>query len=174
MLVRVLRVTAGRLARVGLASFVFASCAATSGSIVNEMSGEVTTLEKLRGRVVVLNFWADWCGPCVTELPLLTTLVEEAGADVVLLPVYYEDRPSRRSGFHAWLANQPAYFRNRVCFADPIVREAHSLERIPLTVVYGRDGTIVESFVGSVVPHPERLKAAIARGLEQRAPPAAK
>ena len=45
------------------------------------LSGEVVSLESLRGQVVLLNLWATWCGPCRTETPYLQSLYEEYGED---------------------------------------------------------------------------------------------
>ena len=43
--------------------------------------GEVQTLDSFRGKVVVLNFWATWCPPCVAEMPYLDELAGTHGGD---------------------------------------------------------------------------------------------
>jgi thiol-disulfide isomerase/thioredoxin len=121
--------------------------------------------------VVVLNFWAEWCPPCMQELPVLAKLVEDAGPEVVFVPAYDDTRPPPSSRFHVWLANQPTYFRDRVCFADFSVRAGHDLERLPLTVIYGRDGSVVETFVGSIERRTKQFNAAISKALKTSAPP---
>lgn len=136
-----------------------------SHQLLNERSGAVTTLEALRGKVVVLNFWADWCPPCVKELPELARLVSDAGPEVVLVPAYYDERPRPGSKFHVWLANQPSWFRDRVCWADGSIRDRYDLSRLPVTVVLDRNGARVETFVGSILNDPGAVKQAIERGL---------
>ena len=56
-------------------------------------SGRKRTLAELRGRVVLLNFWATWCTPCRREMPLLSKVQREHSADgLVVLYVSLEDR----------------------------------------------------------------------------------
>lgn len=132
-------------------------------AFVKDRGGEAVTLDELRGRVVVLNFWAEWCPGCVHELPLLAEVSEESGS--VLLPAYFDDQP-RRPRFRAWLDAQPAWFRERVVWADRSVRAGHDLSMLPLTVVLAKsDGHVVERLVGTVSR--EKLRAAIARAAAQ-------
>jgi cytochrome c biogenesis protein CcmG, thiol:disulfide interchange protein DsbE len=63
-------------------------------------SGDEGSLDDYRGQVVVLNFWASWCPPCVDELPLLERTqrrIEDRGATV--LGVNYKDLPEDALGF---------------------------------------------------------------------------
>ena len=127
--------------------------------------GAHTTLSELKGRVVVVNYWAEWCPACVEEFPALATMVAEAGPDAVLLPAYYAERP-RSPRFTAWLDAQPVWFRERVCWADASMRERQPLGTLPVTVVYGRDGSIVETFVGSVDHRARTFREALGRALQ--------
>jgi thiol-disulfide isomerase/thioredoxin len=139
---------------------VGSSCAGLkTHAFVKDRGGDAFTLEDLRGRVVVLNFWAEWCPSCVKEMPLLAEVAEETGS--VLVPAYCDDQP-RRPRFRAWLDAQPTWFRERVVWADRSVRAGHDLSFLPLTVVLAKsDGHLVERLVGTVSR--EKLRAAIAR-----------
>jgi thiol-disulfide isomerase/thioredoxin len=55
-------------------------------------AGTQPVLSALRGKAVVIEFWATWCGPCVTEIPHLNELVEQVkGKPVVFLSVTDEE-----------------------------------------------------------------------------------
>lgn len=98
--------------------------------------GTKITRDELRGQVVVLNFWATWCGPCRTELPMLDTyyvIKEKAGLRV--FAVATED-------------SVPAY-RMKKLFAAMHITPAlrirgpyEAMEGVPTNIVIGRDGRV--------------------------------
>jgi thiol-disulfide isomerase/thioredoxin len=51
------------------------------------LNGDVYTLSALRGRWVILNFWATWCAPCVAEMPALQMLADEYAGQLVVLGI---------------------------------------------------------------------------------------
>lgn len=56
-----------------------------------DRSGHVWQLSALKGRAVLINFWASWCEPCVTEMPSLQALAQRHGADrLVVLAVNFK------------------------------------------------------------------------------------
>ncbi|MCG5052371.1 MAG: TlpA family protein disulfide reductase [Myxococcales bacterium] len=56
-----------------------------------DATGKMWSLADLKGRPVLLNFWATWCPPCVEEMPALETLAEQLGNDAVVLAVSVDD-----------------------------------------------------------------------------------
>ncbi|WP_158615257.1 TlpA disulfide reductase family protein [Acidipila sp. EB88] len=78
-----------------------ASAAASSSNVVPEialkdLSGQKQRLSALKGNIVVLNFWATWCGPCQEELPLLSRLHDAyAGKPVRFVAVSIDEGKSR-------------------------------------------------------------------------------
>ena len=60
---------------------------------VVDLEGKVVDLEALRGKVVVLNFWATWCGPCVEELPTLQAVAAKHSRDVVVVGIAIDTAP---------------------------------------------------------------------------------
>ena len=63
--------------------------------------GPAVSLESLRGKPVVINFWATWCVPCFQEHPALQGAARALGSDVQFLGVVYEDDEARVQSFLA-------------------------------------------------------------------------
>ena len=67
------------------------------------MCGETVTLEELRGKPVLINFWATWCGPCRAEMPELERLHQRLGDRLVVLAVDVDESPAQVTAFAAEL-----------------------------------------------------------------------
>ena len=61
--------------------------------------GAPFTLASLRGKVVLVNFWATWCEPCVTEMPSLQRLRDQLAPRFEVLGVNYQEGPARIKAF---------------------------------------------------------------------------
>ena len=145
------------------------ACAGTP-TITHRRSGSSTTLAGLQGKVVVVNFWAEWCKPCIGEVPDIARVADSMGPDVLFLPVYYHPDP-RSARLSEWIDAQPAYFRDRVCFASSTFLGNYDLHRIPHTYVYGRDGRLVADYPAAIYgDRLEELRSAIATALERSRP----
>jgi thiol-disulfide isomerase/thioredoxin len=71
------------------------------------IDGERVDLAAFRGKTVLLNFWASWCGPCVEEMPVLDRFAQKHNADIVVIGVAVEDHDDAR----AFLAKHPVSYR---------------------------------------------------------------
>jgi cytochrome c biogenesis protein CcmG/thiol:disulfide interchange protein DsbE len=110
-------------------------------------SGAQSTLAAFKGKVVVLNFWASWCGPCQLEAPLLEHAedsLEKHGATV--LGVTYQDASPDSEGFV-----------RRYHVTYPVLRDttgefAHSYgtRQVPESFIINRDGRIVAISRGEI------------------------
>jgi peroxiredoxin len=101
--------------------------------------GRNVRLDELRGQVVLVNFWATWCGPCREEMPRLETLYEKyRKSGFVLLGVNVDDDP------HVALATAS---KLNVSFpvlldTEKRVSKLYDLNTMPSTVVIDRDGKV--------------------------------
>jgi len=102
-------------------------------------SGENLKLSEFRGEVVMLNFWASWCGPCRQEMPLLEELYQHyKPLGFTILAVNVEDASSDAM---AMLKDIPVSFP--VLFdSDNKVSDIYGVEAMPSTVLINRDGNI--------------------------------
>src|SRR5580704_4505708 len=64
---------------------------------LKDINGQKVRLRHLRGKAVVLNFWATWCGPCKAELPMLVDAAKDYGSrGVVFLAVSLDDEKTKQ------------------------------------------------------------------------------
>ena len=121
------------------------------------LEGQDWDLARLRGKVVVVNFWATWCEPCVHELPVLGALSRQDGRLAVVGVNYKEPLDSiERFG-----AVHPIPY--------PVLRDrgGEMFKRwtagvMPTTILVDRQGRARWRTVGEIGPDDVRLKAAVA------------
>ena len=113
---------------------------------VEMFDGSRTTLSSLRGKVVLLNFWATWCPPCRKELKRVQHDVIDrfAGRDFVFLPV---SRGEERSAVEAF-RRKTGYTFAMGLDPDQQVYDLYAENYIPRNVLIDRDGRIVALSVG--------------------------
>jgi len=117
-------------------------------------------LSSYAGRVIVLNFWASWCGPCRTELPLLEREWERRRGDVVTF-VGVDVRDSAGDARRALAEAGVTYPAGHD--VDYAVERLYSVSALPATFVIAPNGRVVEELAGSM--DAPRLAAAISRAL---------
>lgn len=113
---------------------------------VKDMNGVDVTLSSFKGKVIVLNFWATWCGPCKVEIPTLVELQKQYARDVVVLGMSVDDPVEKLKPFAAqYKINYPVL----VGLGREDVQEAFGpLYGIPVTVFISRDGKICKTHHG--------------------------
>ena len=132
-----------------------------------DLDGKPWKLAQLRGKVVVVNFWATWCGPCVQELPVLGALARDPAFDgaAVVGVNYKEGLPAIRSFVGAHPIAYPV-LRDRAGEAFKL----WSPGVMPTTVVVDRQGRARWRTVGEIPPDDTRLRAVVRELLAERAP----
>jgi peroxiredoxin len=103
------------------------------------MGGPQVNLNALKGQVVLINFWASWCGPCRQEMPVLEQMYKKyKPLGVTLLGVNVEPDSSNAAG---WLKATPVSFP--ILFdTDSKVSKLYDVAGMPNTVILDRKGTV--------------------------------
>jgi cytochrome c biogenesis protein CcmG/thiol:disulfide interchange protein DsbE len=116
------------------------------------------SLASYRGKVVVVNFWASWCDPCVDEAPLLATMAAEQGkAGVVFVGIDANDVVDDARQFAKRFGLDYAQAHD----GDGSEKDRFGVTGFPETFVIDRDGRAVEWFPGQI--DADGLRAAIAK-----------
>lgn len=105
------------------------------------LDGSVLETGQYRGKVLVVTFWASWCGPCLKELPMLEGLQRTVGKDRLhVVAVNIEERDVFRK-----VARKLESFTLTLAHDDrKRGSDAYGVKGIPHMVIIGRDGTIVK------------------------------
>ena len=118
----------------------------TPNFCLEELNGEKVRLAALKGKIVFLNFWATWCGPCIEEMPSMEALYQRyREKDFVLLAISVEERnPEPAKKFI-----QKHRYRLPVLL-DPAGKtlDLFEIHRIPATVIIDKKGRTIGRAIG--------------------------
>jgi cytochrome c biogenesis protein CcmG/thiol:disulfide interchange protein DsbE len=107
-------------------------------------NGKVITAKDFGGKLLLLNFWATWCPPCISEVPALNQLQRTLGPDgVVILGVSEDEDPKAYQNFLARF--KVSYLTARQPSKD--IRLKYGTIQIPETYLIDRNGKVVEKVV---------------------------
>ena len=110
---------------------------------LSDPTGKMHSLSGYRGKVIVLDFWATWCGPCIRAMPGLQSLHER-----------YSSRGVVVFGVNTWEESNPAEFMKRSRYTYGLllkgegVAQAYRVGSLPTLYVIGVDGTIIHRVRG--------------------------
>ena len=124
--------------------------AALLGQSMNDAAGKPQALAQWKGKPLLVNFWAPWCGPCVKEMPELSALAGELKAKNINVVGIGIDTPTNI-----------AEFTGKYKIAYPIYiggMDATELSRqlgnpnggLPYTVLIGADGKVLKTYLGTL------------------------
>jgi thiol-disulfide isomerase/thioredoxin len=112
---------------------------------LKSLDGRSVQLADLKGKVVVLNFWATWCGPCKEEMPAFERLRQKLDPERFALLTITTDL--QRDGIKHFLANLNVQLP--VLFDEgQDVSQAYLVRALPTTVLIDRQGTLIGRAVG--------------------------
>lgn len=123
-----------------------------------DTEGKTVKLSELRGRVVVMDFWATWCGPCKAAMPELQRIHNEMGDQGVVV-----------LGMNAWERGDPAKFKKQAGLhyrstvkADEVA-ERYGVSAIPTFFVIDAEGKVVMRMDGLAGNWERTIRDAIAK-----------
>lgn len=127
-------------------------------------NGKNLKLSEFRGQVVMINFWATWCGPCRQEMPLLNRLQEQyRQAGLMLLGVNIDDRPDAARDMARILGvSFPILFDT-----EKRVSRLYDVNAMPSTLLIDRDGKVRYIHLGYRPGYEARYESQVRELLKQ-------
>lgn len=121
------------------------------------LDGKKVTLESLKGTIVVLDFWATWCGPCVKSLPGITQVIDNYPESSVQLIAVNQNESKQK--IESFLESRKLDLN--VATDDGDISEKFNVEAIPQTVIIDAAGKIQFVKIGASNDMEKKLRAAI-------------
>ncbi len=120
---------------------------------IKTLDGKAIHIRDLRGKIVIVNFWATWCPPCVVEFPILISLAEKSKGRVVLLALSSDKTESDIQQFITRQESNGVNMKAKGVFLalDPerkITRDVFKITSYPESLIVGPDGTILRHIIG--------------------------
>jgi cytochrome c biogenesis protein CcmG, thiol:disulfide interchange protein DsbE len=110
-------------------------------------SDRSVTLSQLKGQIVVLNFWATWCPPCIEEMPSLVQMQQRMkDKGIVVLAVSVD---ASESQYHQFLKDHNVNLLS-VRDADQKSNALYGTAKFPETYIIDRSGIVRRKFIGAV------------------------
>lgn len=132
---------------------------------VEMLDGKKVTLSSLRGKVVLVSFWATWCPPCRQEMAHMQEGVIDrfAGSDLVVLPI---SRGEKRETVEKFIEKMGYGFPVGLDI-DQSIYSKYASNYVPRSVVINREGEVVYVAVGYDEQIAQEIGAAIAESLQK-------
>jgi len=127
--------------------------------------GQPVSLDSFKGKVVVLNFWATWCPPCIAEMPALDHLQSEMGGKDLAVVAVSTDRQGIKKSAPFY---RRAGIKNLALYNDTRgdLLEAFHAKSLPVTILLDREGRIIGRIEGAARWDSTEAKALLAHYLK--------
>jgi len=114
---------------------------------LKDVNGREVSLSRFKGKPLVLDFWAVWCGPCVRSLPLLQSLADKYRAQgLEVIGLHVDDRMPPPEDIKEYLADRSVEYTN--VLSTLRVDEEYMIMAMPTTYLVDRQGKLVSRHVG--------------------------
>jgi peroxiredoxin len=112
---------------------------------LDTLSGESITLSELKGKKVILNFWATWCPPCKEEMPIMQEFYTKYGKNVEVLAINIDPQYNVKEYQKAMGLTFPILLDK-----DDKINNAYDILTVPTTFVINEQGTITHKQIGAI------------------------
>ncbi len=113
-----------------------------------DSNGQKISLSSLKGKTVLINFWATWCGPCKEELPDIEAVSKQYASKGLVVIGISEDRGDSLVDMVSSFARQHGLTYQIVIDTNNIADSYGNINAIPTSFIVNKDGKIVEKWVG--------------------------
>jgi peroxiredoxin len=110
---------------------------------LKDLNGKKFTLSELRGKIVLVNFWATWCPPCMQEMPDLDIIYSHFQSQGLVILSITDDDTLKVSG----VINSMGYHPPVLLDSGSKVHKAFHVDGIPRTFVFNREGKLVDEAI---------------------------
>ena len=117
------------------------------------LSGTPFNLSELKGKIVLINFWASWCAPCIDEFPSMIKLLEEFPDKMVLVAV---SRDKTKEDIEVFLKSFPKIIRKNAVLLwdkDGALAKEYKIDRLPESFLTDRNLKLLKKIIGTLQWH---------------------
>ncbi len=128
-----------------------------SGTVLPGLDGTDVTLEQYQGKVVLVNFWATWCAPCLVEIPWLIEFDQKYGPEgLVILGIAMDD--GGKKVVEPWVKDrrfdvngQSVAISYQIVLGDDKIADSFgSIIGLPTSMLYSREGKKIKTIIGLI------------------------
>lgn len=127
-------------------SFSLAACQREDHSVLTDSKGQRIAMQALKGKIVVVNYWATWCKPCLTEMPDLNKLYEANKTKIIVLGVNFDGMDDAKINAFAAKLQVKFPLLNKFPIEKYGIQEVAGL---PTTFIISPQGKLVKTLQGS-------------------------
>ena len=118
--------------------------------ITFEVANGVMLSKQLNGKMVLINFWATWCKPCVKEMPTFVELQEKYKDDFTIVAVLFEEDKDVEE-LAAFMKKHKVNFPVTIGEENFVLARAFGdIKMIPESFLYSKEGFFIEKFIGEI------------------------